>query len=182
MEIGRSDITIITGLRLDSRLLKLRGECIIMAKRIMNEIKVFVIRSQRDNSIKGGKVFLNEDSAKSLEYDYTYSQGSDVYLDSIILPFVGKYVSYVSVYRGFDYGYPGIHDVTYKSELYPSTELAQSSKAWKQVEQQVIEKPEEFNVYPNKICSKDYGDDDWYYGDVMEGKVSAEIKRLKVIH
>jgi len=153
-----------------------------MAKRIMNEIKVFVIRSQRDNSIKGGKVFLNEDSAKSLEYDYTYSQGNDVYLDSITLPFVGKHVSYVHIYRGFDYDFPGMYDAVYKSELYPSREQAKASKAWKRIEQQVIEKPEEFNVYPNKICSKDYGNEDWYYGDVMEGKVSAEIKRLKVIH
>jgi len=32
MEIGRSDITI-TGLRLDSRLLKLRGECILWQRK-----------------------------------------------------------------------------------------------------------------------------------------------------
>jgi len=153
-----------------------------MAKRIMNDVTVFVIRSQIGNSIKGNCVFLNEELAKSLEYDYTHLDGSDVYLDSITLPFVGKYVSYVHVYRGFDYDYPGMHDAIYKSELYPSTEFARLSKAWKQIEQQVIEKPEEFNVYSNKICSKDYGGDDWYYGDVMEGKVSAEIKRLKVIH
>jgi len=153
-----------------------------MAKRIMSEVKVFAIRSQRDNSIKGGKVFLNEEIAKSLEYDYTHLEGSDVYLDSITLPFIGKHVSYVDVYRGFDYDFPGMHDVHYKSELYPSTEQAKSSRAWKQIEQQVAKEPEEFNVYQDKICSKDYGGEDWCYGDVMEGKISAKIKRLKVIH
>jgi len=153
-----------------------------MAKRIMNEVKVFVIRSQRDSSIRGERVFLNEQYAKSLEYDCTYLGGEDVYIDSITLPFVGKHVSYVDVYRGFDYDYPGMHDAVYKSELYPSIEQAKSSRAWKQIEQEVAKDPEEFNVYQDKICSKDYGGEDWYYGDVMEGKVSAKIKRLKVIH
>ena len=157
-------------------------ECVHNGKRIMNEVKVFVIRSQRDNSIKGDRVFLNMESAKSLEYDLIAYEDQDVYLDSITLPFVGKHISYVNIYRGFDYDFPGMHDVHYKSELYPSIEQAKLSKAWKKIEQQVSEQPEEFNVYQDKICSKDYGGEDWYYGDVMEGRVSAEIKRLKVIH
>ena len=36
-------------------------------------------------------------------------------------------------------------------------------------------------VFTDKICNKDWGGHDWYYGDVMEGKVNAEIKKLKVV-
>jgi len=150
-----------------------------LAKRIMNNITVFAIRTQ-SNSIKGDSVFLSKEHAEYMNSQYMYD-GYDTYIDSIELPFVGKYVSYVQIYRGFDYGIGNIYDVCYKSELYPSVESAKQNNNWKKIVERSINQPEEFNVYKDKICNKDWGGHDWYYGDVMEGKVNAEIKKLKVV-
>jgi len=139
---------------------------------------IYVIRSNKNDSIKGDKVYLNkEDAEKQIYYADLYE---NYYVDSIELPFVGKYVSYVRMYCGFDYGMDSMYDVVYKTDLFPSVEKAKETKLWKDTEKLVVEKPDEFNVYPNKICSRDFGTDDWYYGDVMEGKINTEIKRLKV--
>lgn len=150
-----------------------------MSKVITNNVTIFIIRSQRNN-IKGDCVFLNEQQAKNMKEEYDY-QGYNVYIDSLIIPFVGKYVSYIDLYKGFDYGFSDMYDVCYKSQLYPSVELAKTDKCWLNIIKAVNEKPEEFNIYQNKICSKDIFGDDWFYGDVMEGKFCAEIRKLKVI-
>jgi len=150
-----------------------------MAKRIMNNITVFVIRTQ-SNSIKGDSVFLSKEHAEYMNSQYMYNN-DDTYIDSVELPYVGKYVSYVSIYKGYNYGMHNMYDVCYRSQLYPSVELAKQNNNWKEIQQNAINQPEEFNVYKNTICNKDYFGYDWYYGDVMEGKVNAKIRKLKVI-
>lgn len=151
-----------------------------MAKRILENVTIYFIKTQKGN-IKGDSVYLNKEHAERIAYDFNTYYGHDVYIDSIIVPFVGQHLSYVDIYKGFDYGINHMYDVCYKSELYPSVEIAKQNTRWQQIQQQAIEKPEEFNVYQNRICSKDILDHDWYYGDVMEGKVNAEIKKLRVL-
>ena len=147
----------------------------------MDNVTIFVLKSSLDNSIKGKEVFLSEARAKRIQDDYAWCYDNyNIYIDSIELPFVGKYVSYIQVYHGFDYGRDSMYDVVNNSNLFPSIEKAKETKLWKNVLNLVAEKPDEFNVYPNKICSRDFGTDDWYYGNVMEGKINAEIKRLRV--
>lgn len=146
-----------------------------MTGRVMTNVKIFIVRSQQDNSIGGDCVFLNEQRAKSYA-EYM----ENLYVDSIVLPFIGKHVSFVRIYKGFDY-FPYMHDVCYKSQLYPSVAQAKESDAWKQIENLVTKNPEKFNVHDNKICSRTVFGDDWCYGDIMEGKFSAEIINLKVV-
>jgi hypothetical protein len=64
--------------------------------------------------------------------------------------------------------------------LFPSVELAKYSQLWQTFERKALADKESHNFYENKICSKDGPLDDWWYGDVMEGKFSMEIKRYKV--
>ena len=150
-----------------------------MAKRILENVTIYCIKTQKGN-IKGDFVFLNKERAENIANEYTY-QDYDVYVDSLVVPFVGKHLSYVDVYRGFDYGINSMYNVCYNSELYPSVELAKQDVKWQQIEQLAINEPEEFNIYRDKICSKDIFEEDWFYGDVMEGKVSAEIKKIRVL-
>lgn len=157
----------------------------IMPKEIMNDVTIYMIMSRRvgikSNCVRGKYVYLNEEKAEAEKQKYL-STDYDVYIDSINLPFAGKYVSYINIYRGFDYNYGvGIYDVAYRSELYASTELAKQNHSWREVYLRMQQNPDQFNVYDNKICSRDTGGEDWTYGDVMEGNLVAEIKKLKII-
>ena len=51
-----------------------------MAKRIMDNITVFVIRTQ-SNNIKGDSVYLNKEQAEYMADQYMYNN-DDVYIDS----------------------------------------------------------------------------------------------------
>lgn len=150
-----------------------------MANRVLNQVRVYLIKSQ-NNRIKGDSVYLDEKTAKDMKYNYEFS-GCNVYLDSVVLPFAGKYVSFIDIYRGFDYGYPGMYDVVQTSELYPSVEFAKKDTIWQNLLKRVEKNNEEFNVYENRICSRECLGTDWFYGDVMEGKISAQIKKLRIV-
>lgn len=153
-----------------------------MAKVINHKIEIYVIINSK-GKVSGDRVFLNKNIAETaLSWD-RQTKSEDLYLDTITLPFVGQHLSYIHIYRGFDYDYGSgsMHDVCYTSDLYPSVELAKADDGWKSIMRIVDHHPEKVNVYPNKICSKDGIDNsDWYYGDVMEGKFVAEVRKLKV--
>jgi len=151
-----------------------------MANRIMDTTVIFVIKSIHTNEIKGETVYLSKEKAERRVSEYEFN-GESVYVDSIELPFVGKYVSYVDIYKGFDYGMQEMYDVCYKSDIYPSTETAKMHMRWLRIVENAKTSPERFNIYRDKICSKDWNGDDWVSGDVMEGNMSAEIMKLKVI-
>lgn len=151
-----------------------------MAKIIMDNVIVYAITSQRNNNFKGDCVYLNKEHAEKARENYMYS-GYETYLQPISLPFAGKHASYISIYKGYDYGINNMYDIIYNSSLFSSVSLAKQDDAWQEIVQMMENNLEKFNVYYNKICSKDTFGEDWIYGDVMEGKVSAEIKKLKII-
>lgn len=157
-----------------------------MSKKIENATVYLIRNSKGEINQKGA--YLDCDMAKEAAYylncQYGYDEAPCYYVDSIELPFVGRHIYLVDMYRGFDYdffGTPGMHDVTNsKSQIvYPCLEYAKKDPVWISCEQASKEAPKDYHVYPTKICSDDYGND-WFYGDVMEGKFSTEIVKIKV--
>jgi hypothetical protein len=147
------------------------------------DVTIFFI-TDGSNNIKHHTMFLSETKAKEAVDHYQEFTGRYYTLSSITIPFVGKYISQVEVYYGFDYSFSlnggsSINDVISKSELYPSTELAKNSELWKTNNKRALVDATKHNFYENRICSKD-GFDDFFYGDIMEGKFNMEIKRYKV--
>lgn len=149
-------------------------------------IEVFFITGS-DGSIKHKTMFISEDKAKKALMDYIYEDRC-FHLSSQTFEFVGKYLSQVEVYTGFDYNYGhstggNIVDVIHRSSLYPSVELSKTSKLWQSFKRNALLKPKDHNFYENSICSKEdscNGKNDFYFGDVMESKFNMKIKRYKV--
>lgn len=148
-------------------------------------IKVFFITDGTDDiTVKHDTMFLSEARAKDVLDHYKAYEDKYYYLSSKTFPFVGKYISQVEVYWGFDYSLSNtdgiIGDVIYKSLLYPSVELSKASKLWQSTKERALRRPEEHNFCEDKICSKDFMDEDFEYGDVMEGKFNMRINRYKI--
>lgn len=131
------------------------------------------------------RMYLSESRAQ----DYVQSQNDynckEYSVRSQELEFAGKHISQVEVYRGFDYTFDGhsggIYSVFTTSLLFPTIDLAKQSKLWEVFKNKAESDRDKHNFYENKICSKNSPfDNDWSYGDVMEGKFSMEIKRYKV--
>ena len=164
-----------------------------MANRIMDTTVIFVIKSIHTNEIKGETVYLSKEKAERRVSEYEFN-GESVYVDSIesgnsSVLVTNKYPKMTIVSGSgpfpegdyFEYGMQEMYDVCYKSDIYPSTETAKMHMRWLQIVENAKTSPERFNIYRDKICSKDWNGDDWVSGDVMEGNMSAEIMKLKVI-
>ena len=150
--------------------------------------EIFWVEHGYNHEIIGGAVYLNEKQAneemmweenRSGRYDGAY------FIGSTKLPFVGKHISQVEVYHGFDYAFaangPFINDIIKKSSLYPSVTLAKQSELWLEYKHKAEAEPDKYNFHDNTIASKDHEDSDFMYGDAMEGKFNMQVKMYKVI-
>lgn len=135
------------------------------------------------------KVFLDKSVAISIAEERNMEYGSNTYVvrkDSF--PYIGKYVSFIYLYRGFDYGFDysfgggsmTMSDAIYISKLYPSLIEAKTDPVYKSCMDKAMENPEKHIISDRLICSKD-GDGEWFYGDIMEGKFNMKILRARVI-
>lgn len=140
----------------------------------------WLTKNIRTNDITGDKVFISRERAEDEIY-YCNENESSYEIGSVKLPFVGKYVSMVNAYFGFDYGMVSMFDICHRSRFYPSVEKAKSDKLWIESEQRSIAKPDEFNKHPLRICSKDIFGTDWIYGDFMEGNSCTDIVKYRVV-
>lgn len=157
-----------------------------MSKKIENAT-VYIIRNKK-GTINQKQAYMDYNMAKEAVYyldcQYGYGNESNYYIDKVELPYVSRNIYLVDFYRGFDYsfdGSPGMYDVTNSKNqsIYPSIAEAKKDPIWISSEALAKEDPENHHVYPTKICSDDYGMD-WCYGDVMDGKFSTKIVKIKV--
>ena len=79
-------------------------------------------------------------------------------------------------YYGFDYDYSagGIISRYEYSTLFHSIMAAKKSKSWIEVEKLAKERPKDY-IVQDRMIATDCGGEPFIYGDVMEGKINAEI-------
>jgi len=152
-----------------------------MSKIINNETEIYFITNKKSNVLYG-KVYLDKQKAQNnCNYHKCREDKENLYIDSIIVPFVGKNLYFIHLYKGFDYGMSDIHDIYFNTNLYPSIESIKQNETWNNYYQKAKDNPEKFNIYDDRICSKDIFREDWLYGDVMESNINLKIIKVKVI-
>lgn len=155
-----------------------------MSSLIDTETVVYIVRN-RDGHLNKKKGFLHKDGAMSYILDLASQYGNsyeDYYIEDVVVPFLGQNIYYIHLYRGFDYNYgSGMSDVTNakNEKFFACKDHAKEDPLWKKYEDISQKDPENHHISDTKICSDEYGEE-WFYGDVMEGKFEIEILPIKI--
>lgn len=148
---------------------------------------LYVIVNDKGN-VLGDKAFVSSDVAEQARNDmecYSPFRNEGYHLGIVNInddsfP-IGRHIYFATIYRGFDYGWDSMYDVTSQdAQFYTCKSDLKSGEFWSKWLKETHGKECDFNFYEDRICSKDVFEDDWRYGDVMEDKFSLEIRKLRV--
>ena len=97
------------------------------------------------------------------------------------LPFIGRSVCFVIAYYGYNYDFDSIYDVMSISDIFACNDHAKQSKEWKKAVKASSGNEDEFIITDEKIASKDWFGEEFFYGDYMNGMFNTSIYRIRVI-
>jgi len=110
--------------------------------------------------------------------------GQNFRVSEVLLPFIGRSVSYIEIYRGYDYNFRTgkMFDNIKFGGIYACNKHAKESSAWIEFEKIAKANPDNHSFTETMIASKDCYGNTFDWGDVMDGHFNMQIKRIRVIH